>query len=239
MEKGKKIKVIKNKKERSSKFNFKSYIKDFILFVDKKMLKTIGALVVVSILLISLSIQPMIAGAKLDECEGACRDGITIFSEYGNKIQVLFVTALAGMVPYLYAPIVGFVASLMSEVSNIAYIIKGYGYFAGITMGIIPLLINVLVICIVTAIGIYICRTVMVGYKISNIKNMNATNFKIKLYEAMRKTDKVKELTKKKEEKLKKLQDKKEKINYIQILNTAIIVCILQFISVLIQHILI
>jgi len=228
--------VKRNKK--TKKFTFKSYLKDFLMFVDKNLLKTIGILFVIAILLIAVSIKPIVSNILAQECVGTCRDGVTLFSEYGSKLQVLLVTAFAGIVPYIYAPVVGFIGYTLSEVTSFSYIIKGYGYAAGIGLGIIPLLLNLVIICIVTALGIYICRTVTVGYKISSVKNMNFTNFRIKLYEVLQNEKKVKEYTEKRDKKLERLQDKKEKINYLQILNVAVVVCIMQFISVAIQEIL-
>lgn len=225
----------KTKKEQ--KITVKSYLRDFLLFVDKNLLKTVGILFVVAILLTAVSLKPIVTDILSLECEGTCRDGVGILSEYGSKMQVLLVTAFAGIVPYIFAPVVGFIGYVLSEVSSFAYIIKGYGYAAGIAMGIVPMIINLLIICIVAALGIYICRTVTVGYKISSVKNMNFTNFRIKLYEVLQNEKKVKEFTEKRDKKLAKLQDKKEKINYLQILNVAIIVSILQFISVLVQEI--
>ncbi|MBQ8044189.1 MAG: hypothetical protein IJ272_08630 [Clostridia bacterium] len=232
--KRKKNKNINNNK----KTNIKTYLRDFLLFVDKNLIKTIGILTVLSILLIAICISPMVSSAASVECEGACMDGITLLSDYTSKIQILLFTLVAGIVPYIYISVVGFVGYVLNEVSNIAFLIKGYGYLGGIGAGIIPLILNVVTICIVTALAIYVCRTVTVGYRISSLKNMNFTNFRIKVYEILRMDAKTEALTKKKEDKLNKLQDKKENLNYLQILNTAIVVCIIQFISVLIQHIL-
>ena len=162
----------------------------------------------------------------MDECVGTCRDGIKLFSEYGSKISVLAITAFAGIVPYMYAPIIGFFGSVINEVTTLAYAIKGYGYLGGILAGIIPMILNII-----------ICKSITVGYRISSTKNMNFMNFRIRLYEALGKQNKVEELTKKRDEKIDKLESKKEKINYLQILNVAIVVCIIQFVSTLIQHI--
>ena len=229
--------VNESKSKTKSKITLKSYIRQFLLFVDKYMLKTIGILLVITVLLVAISLKPVVTDVMGLECEGACRDGVTLLSEYGSKMQVLLVTALAGIVPYIFAPVVGFIGYVLNEVYSFAYIIKGYGYVGGIALGIIPMLLDVLTICIVTTLGLYICRTVTVGYRISNVKNMNFTNFRIKLYEALQNEKKVEELTKKRDAKLKKLQEKKEKLNYLQILNIGLIVTIIQFVSVIIQQI--
>ena len=227
-----------NEEKKNKKFNFKNYIKEFLVFADKNLIKVTGILTLISIVIIALSIKTITNAISMEECEGACRDGITLFSSYYSKIQVLFVIAFAGIVPYMYAPYVGFAVGILSEVYSLAYIIKGYGALLGIGIGIVPLILNVLIICLITSLGVYICRTLTVGYKISNLKNMNFNNFKIELYKSLNKKDKVEQLTKQKENKLNKLENKKDKLKYLQILNTAIVVCVLQFVSVLIQEIL-
>ena len=239
MEKGNKKVTEKKKQYKGEKFNIKKYLRDFLIFVDKNLIKSTGILIVVSILIIAISIGPMISSANLTECEGTCRDGIKLMSEYSSKLQVLLVTLIAGLVPYIYISIVGLIGYILNELYNLAFIIKGYGYLAGLGLGIIPLILNILSICIITSLAIYVCRTVTVGYKISSLKNMNFTNFRIKLYEVLQMEDKAKKLTAKKENKLNKLQNKKEKLKYLQILSVVVVVCIMQFISVLIQQILI
>jgi len=233
----KKVKV--EQKDKKTKGNIKSYLRDFLLFVDKNILKTTGILVVVAIFIVALTVQPLLKDTLTIACEGACRDGITLLSEYGLKLQVLLITGVAGVVPYIYAPILGFVGYIINEVSGFTFIIKGYGYSLGTILGILPLILNILTICIVTALGIYMCRTLTVGYKIASLRNMNFTNFRIKLYEVLQNEEKVKKLTEKKEAKIEKLQITRGKLNYLQILNVSIFACILQFISVLIQQILV
>lgn len=228
----------KDNRKNKEKFNFKKYMKDFLLFVDKYLMKSIKILFVIAILLTAISLSGMVAGAKAAECEGACIDGITIWTNYIAKFQILLFTLVAGIVPYIYVGVLGFLGYLLSEVADIAFLIKGYGYFGGIAAGVVPFIINILIISIVTSLAIYICKTVTVSYKISSINNMNFTNFKIRLYEVLNKQDKVDALIKKKDEKIQKLQSRKEKLKYLQILNVSIVVVILQMVSVLIQHLL-
>lgn len=231
------VKAKTKTKSKDKKFSVKAYIRDFLLFVDKELIKTTGILLVVAILLIAISLSSIVSMNVAKDCEGTCRDGVTFLSEYGSRLQVLLITAISGIVPYIFAPVVGFIGGILAEVSNLSFVIKGYGYLAGIGLGIVPLILNVVVVCIVTALGIYICRTITVGYKISSVKNMNFTNFRIRFYEAIQNEEKAKALTKARDEKINKLQNKKEKINYLQILNVTIVVCIIQFIAVLIQEI--
>ena len=232
-----KEKVEKKKTKKKEKITVKSYIRDFLLFVDKKLIKTTGILFIVAVLLIALFIRPLISSALEQNCVGTCIDGVTLLSKYGSKVQGILVTIIAGIAPYIYAPIVGFASYVLGEATNLAYIIKGYGYLGGVVRGIIPLILNITTICMVTSIGIYICNTITVGYRISNMKNENFINFRIKFYEALQNKKKVQALTKRKNEKMAKLEARKEKINYLQALNVFVVSCILQFVSSLVQHI--
>lgn len=226
---------VQNTKTKKNGFSLKTYLREFLVFISKNLIKPTGVLFVVAVILIALGIKPVIDVTMAQDCAGSCVDEMALFFEYSSRLQVLLVIAFAGIVPYMYAPVFGFVVSIIAEVSVFAYVIKGYGYMKGIAFGIIPLILNVIIVCIITALGIYICKSVTTGYRLSNAKSMNAMNFKIKIYESLNKEEKVKELTKKRDAKINKLKQQKEKINYLQILNTSIVVCIIQFISVIIQ----
>ena len=230
---GKKIKSKVNIK----KFDGKAYLKDFYTFSTTHLLKTTGILVIIAIIFIAITINPIVNLVSLDECKGPCTDETAFFSEYFSKIQELFIVAFSGIVPYMYIPFISIPTGALGEIYSIAYIIKDYGTLIGIAIGIIPLLLNVITLSITVALGAYICKTVTIGYRLSNLKNMNFLDFKIELYKLFGKKDKIKVLENKKQEKLNKLKSKKQKIKYLQILNTAVVICILQFISVFIQDI--
>ena len=231
------LKKVSNKRASKKDSNIKKYIKDFFVFADNHLIKKIGLFIVLAILIVAISLGFVVSAVKDAECVGTCRDGVKLFQEYGSRMSVILFIGIAGVVPYMYVSIIGFAGMVISEATTLAYAIKGYGYVGGILAGIVPLLLNTITVSIVTALGIYICKVVTVGYKISNIKNMNAMNFRIRLNEVLARQKKVEELTKKKEEKLGRLEAKREKLAYLQILNTAIVVSIIQFVSVVIQHI--
>ena len=233
-----KLKQNKVKKTSKKTNSVKSYIRDFLLFADKNLIKKTRVLLLIAIVVIAVCIGFVISITLASECEGTCRDGLTFGNEYWSNLKVLALTLVSGIVPYIYVPVIGFLAFVLQEISNLAYAIKGYGYLVGIGVGIVPLILNVLAAAIITALGMYICRNITIGYRITNLKNMNIANFKIKLYEILGKEEKVKELTKNRDKKIEVLQGKKEKINLLQILSVVIVVCIIQFISVLIQQIL-
>lgn len=229
--------VKKKNTSNGKKFNIKSYLRDFFVFVDKKLLKTTGILFVVAILLIAVSFKPIVTVAIAGECEGGCTDSVTLISNYWSNLKMLLLTICAGIAPYFYISILGFIGYLYQIVSSVANLVKDYGYAIGIGLGIVPLLLNMFSICLATALGIYICKHMTLSYRASSAKNMNMTQFRIKLYEVLRKEEKAKALTKVREDKIEKIESKKEKLKYIQILNTVIVLGAIQFISALIQEI--
>ncbi len=232
----------KQQREKSTnkkKPKLKEYLRNFLLFIDKNIWNTMKILIVIAVLLTAISIKPLIDYTSLLECEGSCFDNATIWTDYVANIKLLLFTLVAGVVPYVYIPVVGFIAHILQEMLDVAVIIKEAGILGAFVSGIIPLTLSSVAICLVTSTAIYICKSMTISYRITNIKNMNFMNFKIRLYETLQNEEKVQALVKKKEEKLNKLQAKKEKLNYLQILNVIIVAGILEFIAVAIQHILV
>ena len=225
---------MKERKIKKENMGIKNYIKNFLIFIRDNVEKKFGILLAISLLLIAIELK-IILGLEqgADEVEK-----IGLFKEYWENVKIIFITGFAGIVPYMYAPVVGYFGYIYIEVAKLVSIIKTYGYLKGILLGGFPFLLNIVVICIVTALGIYICRKITVGYKISNVKNMNFLNFRIRLYEVIGNETKEKELAKKRDDKIAKLENSKEKLNYLQIVNTMVVCLILEFISVVLGRIL-
>lgn len=222
-----------------NKFSIKKYLRDFLKFIQENMSRYIKVFLVISIILIALTISTFITKAESSTCIGMCRDSsVNFITEYWSKLQILLITIVAGIVPYIFAPVIGFIGYVLSIASELSYIIKGLGYIKGIAIWLFPAMLDILTISITVSVGVYICKTVTVGYKISSINSMNFLNFRIKLYEEIGNKQKYEQLTKLKKEKIEKLEGKKNKLNYLQILNVVILIVILQFISTLIQEIL-
>ena len=196
-------------------------------------------MLVISVIVIALLLSTGVQNALNKECVGTCKDGITVITEIKDKVPVIIVTLASGFVPYIYAPVIGFLGTLLREIDAFAFAIKGHGYIVGSLLGIVPLVLNVLCISVITAAAIYLCKTVTFSYRFSNLSHMNSLNFRIKLYEMTKNNKKQQELTKKKNKKIEALKAKKEKVNYLQLLNTTIVVILIQVISIVIQEILI
>lgn len=228
---------VKNKEKNN--WSVKSYLKASLSFIKQNLVKYIKVFLVISIVLIALTASAFITNAESQTCIGMCiDDSITFISQYWSKLQIILITTISGIVPYIFAPVIGFIGYILSIVSELGYIIKGLGYVKGIFVWLVPAMIDILTISITASVGIYICKTVTIGYKISSVNNMNFLNFRIRLYEAIGNKEKFEKLTKQKNEKVKKLESKKNKLNYLQILNVVVLIAVLQFISTLIQEIL-
>ena len=212
----------------------KNYLKNFLVFLRDNIEKKFGILLAIAILLIAIELK-LFLGMEYDSTN---LQKIGLFREFFDNVKIILITCLAGIVPYIFAPVVGFFGYLYAEASNFAVILKTYGYLKGTAIGIVPLLLNIVVISMVTALGIYMCKKITVGYRISNVKNMNFLNFRIRMFETIGNEAKVKEYTKRRDEKISKLESKKEKLNYLQIINTLVLCIIIQFVSVLIGKIL-
>ena len=234
MEKRKKNMDKKEEKiESEKKFTLKDYLTTFAIFFKEKLAKSVVILLVIAIIL-SVIMLKISLGVNKDINEIG---DFSFFKEIINGLKVFIIIIISGIIPYLYAPVIGFVEFLITNSVNLSKLIIVYGFGIAILKGIIPFLINIISICLITSIGIYICREITLGYKISSSKDMNFTSFKIQLYKSIGNEKKSKEIAKKRDEKVKKLENKKTKIEYLQIINVIILVTILQVISALIEKI--
>lgn len=232
--------VEEKRTERKTKKNLETYLKDFLVFIDTKLKKPAKVLIIISIVLIAVALIPTLNVIKEQNCVNMCRDqAVTFVSEYLDKLTFLGLTLVAGFVPYVYVTVLGFVGYILEEVVQLSYIIDAHGYLIGTLMGIIPLILNILVISLIGATGLYMCKNATASAKISKVSNMNFTNLKIQFYEAVGNVKKKEELEQRKEKKLGKLKNNQEKNNYLQILNVVIVAAIIQLISVAIQEIII
>lgn len=234
-----KEKDIKAEKQKAKKkFNLKTYLKDFYLFIYKHLRKTTVILIIISIILCAISFNPLYDAASMVGEEQTYSNESSLLYTYCMKLQTIVIMPLTGIAPYIYAPLVGVVLGTLSEVYNLVYVIKDYGTFLGTVLSFIPFILNILLFAITGALGVYICNMVTLGQRISNMKNMNWYNFKCEIYRALNKQDKLNSAKKKRQQKMDKLCGKKEKVQYVQILNTLVVVAILQLVSVIIEKIL-
>lgn len=213
----------------------KSYLKRINDFFNINLKKTFMVMCVAAILLIVIGVQTEVNSIQKETNTNYNLDGVTFGESYISNIQVIFMVIFAGIVPYMYIPVAGGLIGMYDELVMLAYIIVEKGYLKAILLYVFPLLLNICIISVATALGVYICKTVTGKYKIDNIKHMNSTNFRLKWYEVIKNDKKKKELEEKKNKKLMNLEKKYKKIDYFGLVNITIILFILQIIASLLR----
>jgi len=236
----KKIKEIKEKMfARFKGMTFKSYLKETLEFFNNNLKKTFFVLGIISVLIIAMGITSSVKSIQSSEYSTNIVKDISFGESYFTNIQVIVIIIFAGIVPYMYVPVIGCLSGTYNELITFAYLTLEKGYLKATIMYILPILLNISIICIATALGMYICKSVTSGYKLDNMKHMNSTNFRLELYKLSKKDKKQKELEDKKNKKIKELENKHKKIDYFQVFNITIILFVLQLIASLLRVIVI
>ncbi len=232
---------MKYKKERKEKVNvkekilnstkdltLKTYIKSTFTFVKDNLFKIVCIIMALAIFgMASLLINPESLKANMAN--------ITFGHTYVETIKVIVIVVLSGIAPYLYAPIIGIAYTIFLECMYMANLILKVGYFKGIFIYIVPFILNVLIMAIAGAIGIYICKNITLGHRITNIKATNSMDLRMSIYEAAKKIDKKNAIDKKRKDKIAKLESKKQELDLFQIINVTVILCVLQLGATLIK----
>ncbi len=208
-------------KERFSGMTFKSYLKETYVFVKDNLLKTTLIILVIALFSVG-SVLYSPASFKYDKPD------VTFMKDWIERIQVFAIIAFAGIVPYMYIPVVGLAAGISTECMYFANYVLNVGRMKGTLVYIAPLLLNLLFLAISTAIGFYICRNATISQRISSVKSKNTMDLKMSIFEATNKKDKVKAIEKKRKEKIKELENKKQKLDLFQIVNVTVIISVIQ-----------
>lgn len=218
---------------------FKSYLKETFNFFNTNLKKPFLVLGIISILIIVMGVSYGIAAIQSGDYAESTVAHISFGESYFTNIQVILIVIFAGIVPYMYIPVISSLAIGYTELTTLAYLIVKNGYLKASLVYILPMLLNITIIVMSATLGMYICKTVTARYRLDNMKYMNSTNFKLQLYELTKKDKKKKELEKKKNKKIKELEDKSKKIDYFGLVNITIILFILQLIASLFRVIII
>lgn len=226
-------------KETNDKKKFKLYINNFISFYNKNLKKPTGVLIIVSIFILAFLFLLLFEVLKNAYDENLTSFYVGFFEGLKQRFVFLLLILISGVAPFFYIPVLGFVLYLYNEFVEFTQLICQNGVVPSTFINLIPILINIFSVSLITATGIYLCKLSTVKYKLAQAKNMNATNFLIRIYQIFGNEKKLKETQKKQDKKIEKIQSRDEKINYLQMINIICIVTILQIISLLIQKILV
>ena len=214
--------------ERFSDMTVKSYLIETGTYIKKHMLK--ATLIILAITLLSVvSVVKSPEMFKLDKAD------VAFWGEWLGRAQVLIIIVFAGIVPYMYIPIIGLASSISAECIYFANYVSTVGRLKGTLGYITPYILNMLFIAAATALGLHICRNVTISQRITSIKSKNSMDIKIKWYEATNKKAKMKEIEKQRKDKIKALEDKKVNVDLFQIINITAIICVLQMLASLVK----
>lgn len=219
-----------NKKKAKPIINLKSTVE----FFNRNLKKKTRIMFVILALISVIFIIPTIKEVKSTTSSTATLD-ISLWNFIKDKIFFLLITAIAGVVPYLYIAVAGGIGYVYQTLVEYAYIIVDKGYFLGSTILIIPFVLNLICISIITALGMYLCKINTNNFVLSGQRNMNFTRFRLELAKVTRNKEKEEKIQKKIDEKEEKLQSRDTKIKYKEVLIVFGIVCVFQIISSLIQ----
>jgi len=218
---------------------FKSYIKETLEFFNTNLKKTFVVLLIVSILLIAMGVSSAVSILQSVENSDTTLKGLSFGESYVTGLQVIGIVIFAGIVPYMYVPIIGGLAGAYAELLTLAQLIVTKGYAKALLLYTVPMLLNIVIVITAVSLGIYICKSITLGYKLDNMKHMNSTNFKLELYKLTKKDKKHKELEKKKNMKIKELEAKHKRIDYFNLFNLILILCSMQLIASLFKSLVI
>ena len=219
-------------KARFSGMTVKSYFKETCEFVKANLLKT--TLIILAITLLSIgSVLYSPASFKYDKPD------VTFVKDWFERIQVIVIIAFAGIVPYMYIPVIGLASGISAECMYFANYVLTVGRMKGTLIYIAPMLLNLLFLAIATSIGFYICNNATLSQRIKSVKSKNSMDLGLAIFEATNKKDKVKAIEKKRKDKIKELESKKKDLDLFQIVNVSLILCVLQLVASLVKSLLV
>lgn len=209
-------------------------LKDTVKFFNENLKKKAVVLFIIFITLSVIFLIPLVNELKqVPELNNELN--ISLFNFIKDKILMLLMTVIAGVVPYMYIAIIGGIGYIYQALIEYAYIILNKGYFLGLIIVLIPIILNSICTSIATALGMYLCKINTNKFILGQQRNMNFTRFRLELAKATQNKEKEKKIQKRIDEKEKELQSKEIKIKYKEILTIFGIVCIIQLISSLIE----
>lgn len=235
-----KVKIFEEIKEGFKGKTIKNIFISFLDFFTKNLMKTFFVLCAISIILIGIGVIPMVENLKSVSDTQNVIENMSYIDVYFSSIKNILAVILAGIVPYIYAPVVAIIAMNLLELSKFVMLIADKGYFMATLIYIVPMILNICIMNIAIALGIYICKIRTNKYKLDNVNdNESYTKLKMELYAALRNDKKKQALENKEKEKKAKLEKKNIKLDYFQIVSITGVLFVLSIISSLLEFIII
>lgn len=235
-----KVKMFEEIKENLKGQNLKTFISSTYDFFKNNLMKAFLVLCLISIILGALGINIVVEGVRNANAAQDAVQNASYIQIYFSNIKNIFVVILSGIVPYIYAPVVAMFSVITLELSKFATIIVDKGYFMATLIYIVPMILNLCIMNMAVALGIYICKTRTNKNKLENVNDdASYTKLKMELYATLRKDKKKQAIENKEKEKKAKLEKKNIKLDYFQIVSITGILFVLQIIASLFEFIII
>ena len=208
-------------------------LKNVVKFFNENLKKKTSTLFIIFALISVIFLIPIINEIK--EIESGANLEVSLWSFIKDKLFFLVITVVAGLVPYMYIAVLGGIGYVYQALVEYAYIIIDKGYFFGILIIIIPLVLNLICISLMSSLGMYLCKINTHKFKLTGQRNMNFDRFRLEFARVTGNKEKEDKITKKIEKKESKIQSKETKIRYKEVFTILGIACVIQIISSLIE----
>ncbi|MBR5227232.1 MAG: hypothetical protein IKV94_01155 [Clostridia bacterium] len=218
----------KVKKEKNKEYNLLEFFKNKL---------AINLIVCICICIVITLISIFSAVGNIKELD-TIPDG-NLKAEITNRLEMNILTLVAAIVPYLYMPYLGLAAYMYNEVVGLGFVIVKYGWLVGVLRYILPFTLNIISICLIVSVGVYLAKIHTARFIINRKNTMNFTTFRIRVYQMLKKQEKADVLAKKQENKTKKMEKRIEKVDWKNVCIFVIGGLLLQIISTLIQYLLV
>lgn len=219
------------------KNKFMESLKDFFKKDIKKKLIIIFILSIV--LMISFSQFNYISNKSFFEANKEEISKVVIqksfFDIFKSRIYILAMTFVAGIVPYFFIPVLGFILYLYNISYEFLVKILEVGGLKFSFLSLIPIFLDLISISIVTSIGIYFSVMSSKRFKYSSTKNYTFLNLKHQVCEMLGKEELLKKTKKQIEIRDEKQQKNNVKIKYLEMLALFGVVVLIQTISIFIE----
>lgn len=218
------------------------YLDKLLNFWNKDIKKKIVIILIISVILLIIFINfvyPIIKADMILDNISLNGNSLIVKSSfidiYKNKVYILGLTAIAGVVPYFFVTVFGMIGYLLTTASEISIKLLGYGEINIGIFSMISIILDMISISIVTSIGIYFTIVSTKKFRYSGTKRFTFLDLKLRAYEMMRKEEKIQMVKEQIEKRNLKQEKNNVKVKYLEILSVFGIALVIQAISVAIE----
>lgn len=203
--------------------NFKNILKDYFKFYKTNLMKKHVVMYIICLVVFFFFIATFISRIKSTPNIAELAENAKKISENSEgifllilkrKIPLLFMIIFAGIVPYLFVPVMGVGTSyyLALDISTNFNVLTGKSSVIPMCIGAI---IQLIAVSLAIASGIKYTLISTKRWRYSRNQDYSMLDFKMRLYEATNNKNKLKKAIKKKEEKMNKNEKNNVKVPYL------------------------